>query len=86
MSQTKTKSPEIDGLNGEQRFFMGWAQVWAYKFREEALRSRLATDPHSPAPFRGNGTLMNMPEFMQAYDVKAGDGMYRAPEERVKIW
>jgi len=86
MSQTKTKSPQIDGLNGEQRFFMGWAQVWAYKFREEALRSRLATDPHSPAPYRGNGTLMNMPEFMQAYDVKAGDGMYRAPEDRVKIW
>ena len=86
MTQAETKSPVIDGLNGEQRFFMGWAQVWAYKFREEALRSRIATDPHSPAPFRGNGTLMNMPEFMQAYDVKASDGMYRAPEERVKIW
>ena len=86
MSQKDAKSPEIDGLSGEQRFFMGWAQVWAYKFREEALRMRLATDPHSPAPFRGNGTLMNMPEFMKAYDVKAGDGMYRAPEERVKIW
>ncbi|MCF6192737.1 MAG: peptidase M13 [Kangiellaceae bacterium] len=86
LTQAETKSPVIDGLNGEQRFFMGWAQVWAYKFREEALRSRIATDPHSPAPFRGNGTLMNMPEFMQAYDVKAGDGMYRKPEERVKIW
>ena len=86
MSQKDAKSPELDGLSGEQRFFMGWAQVWAYKFREEALRSRLATDSHSPAPFRGNGTLMNMPEFMNAYGVKAGDGMYRAPEERVKIW
>lgn len=86
MSLAKKESPVIDGLNGEQRFFMGWAQVWAYKFREEALRSRIATDPHSPAPFRGNGPLMNMPEFMKAYDVKAGDGMYRAPEDRVKIW
>ena len=86
ISQKEHSSPEIDGLTGEQRFFMGWAQVWAYKFRDEALRSRIATDPHSPAPFRGNGTLMNMPEFMKAYNVKAGDGMYRAPEDRVKIW
>ncbi len=86
MSQKDSQSPEIDGLSGEQRFFMGWAQVWAYKFREEALRSRIATDPHSPAPFRGNGTLMNMPEFMKAYDVKQGDKMFRAAEDRVKIW
>jgi putative endopeptidase len=86
MSQKEKVSPVIDGLSGEQRFFMGWAQVWAYKFREEALRSRIATDSHSPAPFRGNGTLMNMPEFMEAYDVKSTDGMYRAPEDRVKIW
>lgn len=76
----------IDKFSGEQRFFMGWAQVWAYKFRDKALRMRLQTDPHSPAPFRGNGTLMNMPEFMQAYDVKAEDKMYRKAEDRVKIW
>jgi len=86
IAQKDAPSPEIDGLSGEQRFFMSWAQIWAYKFREEALRSRIATDPHSPAPFRGNGTLMNMPEFVKAYEVKSGDGMYRAPEERVKIW
>lgn len=86
ISQKDSPSPEIDGLTGEQRFFMSWAQIWAYKFREEALRSRIATDSHSPAPFRGNGTLMNMPEFMKAYNVKAGDKMYRAPEDRVKIW
>jgi len=86
LSQKDKPSPVIDGFTAEQRFFMGWAQVWAYKFREEALRSRLATDPHSPAPYRGNGTLMNMPEFMKAYQVKKGDKMYRAPEERVKIW
>ncbi|MDQ7049235.1 MAG: M13 family metallopeptidase [Enterobacterales bacterium] len=86
LSQRGKPSPVIDGFSGEERFFMGWAQVWAYKFREEALRSRLATDPHSPAPYRGNGTLMNMPEFMKAYQVKQEDKMYRAPEERVKIW
>ena len=86
ISQKDSPSPVVDGLSGEQRFFMSWAQIWAYKFREEALRSRIATDSHSPAPYRGNGTLMNMPEFMKAYEVKAGDGMYRAPEERVKIW
>lgn len=86
MSQKQMKSPEIDGLTGEQRFFMGWAQVWAYKYRDEALQVQIKNGPHSPGPFRGNGTLMNMPEFMKAYNVKAGDRMYRAPEERVKIW
>jgi len=86
LSLKGNQAPVIDGLNGEQRFFMGWAQVWAYKFRDEALRNRLKTDVHSPAPYRGNGTLMNMPEFIEAYDVKPGDGMYRKPEDRVKIW
>lgn len=76
----------IDDLTGEQRFFMGWAQVWAYKYRDESLRKLIKTNPHSPAQYRGNGTLMNMPEFMKAYNVKAGDGMYRQPEDRVKIW
>ncbi|WP_444994374.1 M13 family metallopeptidase [Aliikangiella sp. IMCC44359] len=79
-------APVIDGLAGEERFFMGWAQVWAYKFRDEALSNMLQTDPHSPGPYRGNGTLMNMPEFMKAYNIKPGDKMYRKPEERVKIW
>ena len=86
MSQKDKPSPIIDELSGEERFFMGWAQVWVYKYREEALRTQMSTGPHSPATFRGNGTLMNMPEFMKAYGVKPGDGMYRAPEERVKIW
>ncbi|TQV86388.1 M13 family metallopeptidase [Aliikangiella coralliicola] len=79
-------APEIDGFSGEQRFFMGWAQVWAYKYRDEAMSNQIKTGPHSPANFRGNGPLMNMPEFVKAYDVKATDGMYRKPEDRVKIW
>ncbi len=86
ISQKDQPSPVIDGFTGEQRFFMSWAQIWAYKYRDEALRSQITNGPHSPGPYRGNGTLMNMPEFMQAYDVQPGDGMYRAPEERVKIW
>lgn len=86
LSLNGKESPVLDGFTGEERFFMGWAQVWAYKFRDEALKLRLKTDPHSPAPFRTNGTLMNMPEFMKVYDVKQGDKMYRKPEERVKIW
>ncbi|MGX5174406.1 M13 family metallopeptidase [Aliikangiella sp. IMCC44653] len=86
LSLEGNEAPVIDGFTGEQRFFMGWAQVWAYKFRDEALSMRLKTDPHSPAPYRGNGTLMNMPEFMDAYNVKPGDAMYRKPEDRVKIW
>ena len=86
LSLNNGESKVIDGLRGEERFFMGWAQVWAYKFRDEALRNRLLTDPHSPAPYRCNGTLMNMPEFVEAYNIKESDKMFRNPEERVKIW
>ncbi len=79
-------SPVIDGLTGDQRFFMGWAQVWMRKYRNEELLKRIDTDPHSPSEFRANGILRNLPEFYQAFDVKPGDGMYLNPEERVKIW
>jgi endothelin-converting enzyme/putative endopeptidase len=80
------EAPVIDGLTGDQRFFMGFAQVWRGKFVEKALRNRVATDPHSPGEFRALGSLSNMPEFYQAFDVKEGDAMYIAPEKRVKIW
>ena len=80
------EAPVIDGFSGEERFFMGWGQVWAYQYREEALRMQINNGPHSPGPFRANGTVMNMPEFMKAFDVKPGDEMYRKPEDRVKIW
>ncbi|MFT5813539.1 MAG: putative endopeptidase [Psychroserpens sp.] len=76
----------IDGLTGDQRFFMGYAQVWRGKMVEKSLRNRVATDPHSPAEFRALGSLLNMPEFYRAFDVKKGDAMYIAPEKRVKIW
>jgi endothelin-converting enzyme len=79
-------SPVIDGYTGEQRFFMGWAQIWRRQYREQELRSRLMTDSHSPSHYRVIGVLPNMPEFYKAFDVKAGDKMYIAPDERVKIW
>ena len=79
-------APVIDGLTGDQRFFMGFAQVWRGKMVEKSLRNRVATDPHSPAEFRALGSLSNMPEFYRAFDVKEGDAMYIAPENRVKIW
>ena len=79
-------APVIDGYSGEQRFFIGWAQVWCTKYRDDELRNRLLTDVHSPSRYRTNGVLANMPEFYAAFDVKEGDGLYRPPEKRVKIW
>jgi predicted metalloendopeptidase len=79
-------APVIDGFSGDQRFFMGWSQVWRRKYREEDLRSRLMTDPHSPSEYRCNGIVTNMNEFYRAFDVKPGDRLYRPPEERVEIW
>ena len=79
-------APVIGGLTGDQRFFLGWAQIWRTLFREEALRQRLLTDSHSPGEFRVNGVLRNLQEFHEAFDVRPGDGMYLPPEERVEIW
>jgi putative endopeptidase len=79
-------APEIDGFTGDQRFFLGWAQVWRRKYRDEELLKRLVTDPHSPSEFRANGPAGNIDAFYEAFSVKAGDRMYRAPAERVKIW
>ncbi|MBO9489230.1 peptidase M13 [Endozoicomonas sp. G2_1] len=80
------EAPVIDGLTGDQRFFMGFTQIWRSKIVEQSMRNRVATDPHSPGEFRAVGSLSNMNEFYEAFDVKEGDGMYLAPEKRVKIW
>lgn len=79
-------APVMDGFSGEQRVFIGWAQVWLSKSTEEALRTQVGTDPHSPAKYRVNGVVRNVPEFYTAFDVKLGDSLYLAPEKRVKIW
>jgi len=80
------EAPIIDGLTGDQRFFLGFAQIWRSKIVEASLRNRVATDPHSPGHFRADGSLSNMPQFYKAFDVKPGDKMYIAPDKRVKIW
>jgi putative endopeptidase len=79
-------APVIDGLTGDQRVFLGWAQVWREKIRDETLRQRLVTDPHSPAVYRVNGTIRNIPGWYQAFGVQAGDRLYVEPDQRVKIW
>lgn len=79
-------APEIDGMTGDQRFYLGWGQVWRRKYREEELVNRLKTDPHSPSEFRTNGVVRNLPSFYEAFDVKEGDGMYLPKDKRVSIW
>ncbi|HSQ70245.1 MAG TPA: M13-type metalloendopeptidase, partial [Steroidobacteraceae bacterium] len=79
-------APELDDLSGDQRFFIGWAQIWARKYREDELRRRLLTDPHSPSEYRVNGIVRNMTAFQQAFDVDEGDDLYLPPDQRVRIW
>ncbi|PJJ10033.1 endothelin-converting enzyme/putative endopeptidase [Flavobacterium sp. 1] len=76
----------IDGFTPEQRFFISWATVWRVKMRDEAIKSRVKTDPHSPGMYRGYVPLQNIDAFYQAFDIKSGDGMFIVPEKRVKIW
>ena len=79
-------APVIDGLTGDQRLYMGFAQVWQEKTRDEAMIAQVKSDPHSPGEFRANGTLMNQAAFDEAFGVKPGDRMYLPPEKRVQIW
>lgn len=80
------EAPVVDGLTGIERVFLGWAQVWQAKGRDEEVVRRIATDPHAPNEFRCNGVVRNVDEFYEAYDVQPGDALYLAPEERVRIW
>lgn len=86
MSLNGEEAPVVDGLTGDQRFFLGYAQAWRRKMREETLLERLKSDPHSPAEFRVNGIVRNVDAWYDAFGVKEGDALYLAPEERVKIW
>jgi putative endopeptidase len=79
-------APSIDNLSGDQRYYMGWAQAWAAKKRDDALRQQVMTDPHAPDMYRANGTVRNVPEFYATFGVKEGDKLYLAPERRAKIW
>jgi putative endopeptidase len=86
MSLAGKDAPLIDGWTGERRFFLGWAQIWRRKYRDEDLRRRLVTDPHSPSQYRVIGPLANMPEFYLAFDLAENDKMFLPPEQRVLIW
>jgi putative endopeptidase len=78
--------PLMDGYTGFQRVFLGYGQAWRYKYRDEALRNQIKTDPHSPRMYRVNGVVRNLPEFYKEFDIAESDALYLPPEERVKIW
>lgn len=79
-------SPVIDGRSGEQRVFIGWARAWRARVRDDYLRQTLLTEPHAPARYRVNGPASNLVEFYDAFGVRPGDGLYRDPSRRVRVW
>ena len=79
-------APVIDGFSGEQRLFLGWAQAWRIKRRDQLAEQLLRVDPHSPPKFRVNGVVRNIDAFYDAFDVRPGARLYLPPAERVKIW
>jgi putative endopeptidase len=80
------RAQKIDGLTPEQRFFLSFAAIWKSKQRDEDLKLRLNTDPHSPARYRVDGPLSNLPEFQKAFGISDGSPMARAANKRVNIW
>lgn len=86
LSLNGKEAPVIDGFTGDQRFFMGWAQVWRSKVREAQARQYLITDPHSPPQYRINGIVRNFDEWYKAFGVKPGEKLYLAPKDRLRIW
>jgi putative endopeptidase len=79
-------APVIDGLTGDQRVFLGWAQVWRTKVRDDRAKDMAVSDVHSPAKFRVDGPLRNVDAWYNAFDIKPGDPLYVPPEQRVRIW
>ena len=80
------REKKIDGLTPEQRFFLSYATIWKSKQRDEDLKLRLTTDPHSPAQYRVDGPLSNLPEFQKAFNISDGSAMVRPAQKRVNIW
>lgn len=85
MSLGGKPAPVIEGYTGDQRFYLGWAQVWRRSYREANLRQRLLTDPHSPSIQRA-WVVRNLDPFYSAYEVKPGERLYLSPQDRVRIW
>ena len=84
--KTNGRPENIDGLSPEKRFFMSWGTIWRTKFRDEALRSQINTNPHSPGMYRANAPLRNLDAFYTVFEITENDSMYIAPEDRVNIW
>jgi putative endopeptidase len=86
MSLNGKEAPVIDGLTGDQRFFLAFAQAWRGKQRDDAIKTQIATDPHSPRRFRVIGPLRNLDAWYAAFGVEPGSKFYIAPDKRVRIW
>ena len=86
LKKDPSKRKTIDGFTPEQRFFISWTTIWRTKTRDEAIKNSVKTDPHSPGMYRGYVPLKNVDAFYEAFNIKPGDGMYIAPDKRVKIW
>ena len=86
MSLNGQPAPVINGLTGDQRVFLGWAQVWRTKIRDEALRQQVTVDPHAPGQYRASATVRNIDAWYEAFGVQPGDEQYLAPEARARIW
>jgi putative endopeptidase len=80
------EAPVNDGLTGDQRFFLSYAQSWRHKSTDEAIRAQIVANSHAPANYRVNGVVCNMDAWYEAFGIKPGDKLYLAPEERVRIW
>ena len=86
LSLNGEEAPVIDGLTGDQRFFLGWAQIWRRLYRERELLDRLITDPHSPSEYRANGIVRNLDAWYEAFGITESSALYLKPEDRVRIW
>jgi len=79
-------APVLDGFSGDQRVFLGWAQAWRGKAREDYIRNQVVSDPHAPRQYRGSTPERNIDAWYEAFHVQAGDPLYLAPEQRAHIW
>ncbi|MFN0025350.1 MAG: M13 family metallopeptidase [Parvularculaceae bacterium] len=86
LSLGETEAPVIDGLTGDQRFFLAWGQVWKRVVRDEQLKNQIASDPHAPAQYRVNGVVRNMDAWYNAFGVTQDDALWLDPKDRVQIW
>ena len=86
LSLNGREPPAIDGYSGRQRVFMGWAQAWRVKRRDELVSQLLKTGPHSQPEFRVNGVVVNIDGFHDAFATRPGDGLYKPQDQRIRIW